>query len=67
MLWRVVRSTDQGWVRASDDFDDLKQCLAEGQSLAQNSDDFFAIQEMPSGAVALDVTAHWYAPPPDLT
>lgn len=54
MMWRVVRLTDRGYVTASPDIDDFKPCKAELHSLSQESDDYFAIQEMPSGAVVWD-------------
>lgn len=54
MNWRVVRSTDRGYVNASENFDDFEGCIAELRSLSEDSDDYFAIQELPSGAIVWD-------------
>ncbi len=54
MIWRVVRSTDRGYVIASVDFDDYRYCVAACREAAEESDDYFAIQEMPSGAIVWD-------------
>lgn len=51
MNWRVVRSTDRGYVTASDNFEDFKLCIAEVRQLSASSDDLFAIQELPSGSI----------------
>ena len=51
MNWRVVRSTDRGYVTASDNFDDFKLAMTELRQLSGDSDDYFAIQELPSGAI----------------
>lgn len=54
MNYRVVKSTDSGYVAASEIYEDFKQCLAECKRLMVVYDDYFAVQELPSGSVSAD-------------
>lgn len=56
MTFRVVKSTDRGYIAVSGQFHDLSAAVHVGKSLKEDDpDSFYAIQEMPSGAVTLDI------------